>query len=342
MKLRWQFRCYQRPIQPPLQTGHGVWSTREGIILRFQAVEASEQTPAPPKPSLGKSFGEIAPIPWFGSETLAEALALCQALPPVLTWADIAAIPETLPACQFGFASAWHNLSTAPANNAAQFSFSGLLPTGVAALDAWEPLWQQGYRTFKWKIGVAPVAQEIALYQQLNQVLPPEAKLRLDANGSLDSHRLQAWFQVLSPTRIEFIEQPLPVDQFAVMQALSCSAPVPLALDESVANFAQLQVCYAQGWRGIYVIKPAIFGFPRRLEQFCQTHAVDVVFSSALETAIGRQAGLQLAQRIFAQKLVYPERALGYGVNHWLAQAEVGISECEQFWQGLERPSSHG
>jgi O-succinylbenzoate synthase len=330
MLCTWEFRCYRRPIQPPLQTHHGTWSLRESIILRFQQLENT---------LLGSnsiSFGEIAPIPWFGSETLAAAIDLCQQLPPQLSWSDIAAIPDHFPACQFGFASAWQQLQTPQPWALPQLSYAGLLPTGAAALEAWVKLWQQGYRTFKWKIGVAPIATELQLFQHLCQVLPLEAKLRLDANGGLDLDLTHKWLQVCSPERLEFIEQPLPPQEFVQMQTLAKNSPIPLALDESVANFAQFQACVQQGWPGIFVIKPAIFGFPQRLEQFCQANQsnrpLDLVFSSALEGPIGRQISLHLAA-----KLSHPHRAVGFGTDHWLGTpvSEPSLAAFTQLWQEL-------
>ena len=45
-------------------------------------------------------WGEIAPLPWFGSETLAQAKDFCSQLGKEITDDAIAAIPESLPACQ--------------------------------------------------------------------------------------------------------------------------------------------------------------------------------------------------------------------------------------------------
>lgn len=120
------------------------------------------------------------------------------------------------------------------------------------------------------------------------------------------------------------------------MQTLAQNSPIPLALDESVANFAQFQACVQQGWPGIFVIKPAIFGYPQRLEQFCQEHQsnrpLDLVFSSALEGPIGRHTSLHLAA-----KLSNPHRAVGFGTDHWLGTSvsESSLAAFAQLWQGL-------
>ncbi|MBD2076403.1 o-succinylbenzoate synthase [Phormidium sp. FACHB-592] len=214
--------------------------------------------------------------------------------------------------------------------------YSALLPAGNLALHTWQPLWAQGFRTFKWKIGVQAIATELKVLDALTQALPKPAKLRLDANGGLSADETTQWLQacdaMIDPSNrgvvLEYIEQPLPIAQFEAMQDLSQNYRTPIALDESVATLQQLQTCYEHGWRGIYVIKPAIVGSPSRLRQFCQHHPIDAVFSSSFETAIGRQAGLRLAA-----SLGNPDRAVGYGTTHWFEDSESDA--FEQLWQTL-------
>ena len=101
------------------------------------------------------------------------------------------------------------------------------------------------------------------------------------------------------------------------MLELSDRYSTPIALDESVATLNQLEDCYQRGWRGIFVIKVAIAGSPRRLRQFCREHEIDAVFSSVFETAIGRQAALELAAQLSLN-----HRAVGFGVNHWFVEEQ--------------------
>ena len=204
-------------------------------------------------------------------------------------------------------------------------NYSGLLPTGIDALDLWQPLLHQGYRTFKWKIGVAPIEDEIKIFNQLIDLLPTTVKLRLDANGGLSLESAKVWLEECDRTIVEFIEQPLPLDQFDAMLELSNQYTTPIALDESVATIDQLETHYTKGWRGIFVIKPAIAGSPKRLRQFCQTYQIDAVFSSVFETSIGRQAALNLAI-----ELSNPNRAVGFGINHWFNEDEEWL---QQLWK---------
>ena len=205
-------------------------------------------------------------------------------------------------------------------------NYSGLLPTGIDALELWQPLLHQGYRTFKWKIGVAPIEDEIQIFNQLIELLPTTVKLRLDANGGLSFEEAKVWLEECDRTIVEFIEQPLQLDQFDAMLELSNQYTTPIALDESVATIDQLEAHYTKGWRGIFVIKPAIAGSPKSLRQFCQTYQIDAVFSSVFETSIGRQAALNLAS-----ELSNPNRAVGFGINHWFNEDEE--TWLQQLWK---------
>ena len=335
MHYQFEFRSYQRKFKRSLSTSHGSWDVREGIILRLTD-------------EMGRvGWGEIAPISWFGSETLEQAWDFCQQLPQEITAETIFSIPANLPACQFGFESAWdignwelgkgdkeeksllsplspYSLVPTPHS---PIAYSYLLPTGEAALQAWQTPWSRGSRTFKWKIGVASLEEELKVFDQLIQSLPASAQLRLDANGGLNQQTANQWLQVADEAGIvEFLEQPLPPSQFDTLLEMSRYYSTPIALDESVATLDQLEDCYRRGWRGIFVIKAAIAGSPKRLRQFCQAHAIDAVFSSVFESAIARLAALQLAA-----ELSNPKRAIGFGINHWFNEDDK--TWLEHLWK---------
>ena len=312
---KFEFRTYSRKFVTPLNTSHGVWESRDGVILCL-----GDETGR-----LG--WGEISPISWFGSETMEEVVSFCRQLPNQISDETIFSIPDEFPACQFGFESAREMLTK---NNdlirfPQTFSSSGLLSAGKVALNQWRQLWKDGKNTFKWKIGVYPIAEEISIFNLLLRELPAFTKLRLDANAGLNYGEAEIWLQKCDEINInnhinleiEFIEQPLSVEKLGEMLELSRRFVTKIALDESVATLKQLQSCYQQGWREIFVIKAGIVGSPSRLRQFCLNHKIDTVFSSVFETSIGRQASLSLAA-----ELSHQNRAVGFGVNHYFAEDE--------------------
>jgi o-succinylbenzoate synthase len=300
---KFTYSIYQRPFRQPLKTSHGVWKIRAGIIIQLTD-------------DLGISHpGEIAPIPWFGSESIEHAIEWCQQIGNNITTAQIYQIPDHLPACQFGFGSALTAFNSHPAiSKELTPAISALLPSGTAAITQIPALFDQGYVTFKSKIGVLPIVAEMAIWKQLMTALPADAKLRLDANGGLTYAEAEQWLEICSQeARIEFIEQPLGVDAIEQMQELAKRYDTPIAIDESVATFARIQAVYTQGWRGIYVIKPGIAGFPWRLAEFITRHQLDVVFSSVLETNIGRDAAFRLASGLNLT------RSMGFGLDNWFS-----------------------
>ena len=287
-----------------MHTSHKIWRVRRGIIVSL--TDTQGQT----------AQGEIAPIPWFGSEDINQAIQFCQQQGNTISLETIQSIPDSLPACQFGFESAFLTINQQlPSIKEDELNYCHLLPTGKKALEETYSSVTENETspTFKWKIGVDEIATEIALLKQLIVQLPQNARLRLDANGGLtvdEAKRLLEFTETQSI--IEFIEQPLPPSQFSEMIELGKNYNTSLALDESVANIKQLKNCYERGWRDVFVIKPLIAGFPSLLRQFCQQYSLDVVFSSVFETFVGRQAALKLAWELGNRS-----RAIGFGTKQW-------------------------
>ena len=324
--LSFEFRPYRRPFRRPLKTSHGTWKYREGIILRLSNAQGQA------------GYGEVAPLPWFGSETQEQALTFCRRVPAQLCSSGGFTILPTLPACKFGFEVAMNNLSRHRHwAELATAHYSALLPAGQAALSSWSALWALGHRTFKWKIGVAPVAVEMAWLKALMDQLPPGARLRLDANGGLNELAAHHWLDCCDRigNRIEFIEQPLPPERFDDLLKLSHRYRTPIALDESITTLDHLKTHYFRGWEGIYVIKAAILGSPCQLKQFCLDYPIDWVISSVFETDIGRQALIELTLELASLAPDAPHRVLGLGTQQWLPNDGLDNPDWDALWNRL-------
>ena len=327
VQYQFNFTPYRYSFNQPLRTSHGIWRVREGIIIALcetfgsRCRDQRKLVLHDRDHRIGK--GEIAPIPWFGSETFEDALNFCSQLKNTITEEDIIRIRDSLPACQFAFESALGELRYKETGRwrekgaeGAGLRYCYLLPAGNRVLDCdLDQIIRSSQtlliNTFKWKIGVYPLVEEINILQQLVSRLPSQIKLRLDANGGLTLSEAHQLLEVTDKIpQVEFIEQPLPPSKFSAMMALSAKYQTALALDESVTNIRQLQDCYQNGWRGVFVIKSAIAGKPSTLRQFCQQYPLDLVFSSVFETSVGRRAALKLAV-----ELGNKQRAVGFGIS---------------------------
>lgn len=312
MKYRFEFRRYRLPFRAVVRTGHGAWSEREGVIVRLQTgADASS------------GFGEAAPVPGFAMESVDEIATACAGLGEVVDEERLRSVPERLPTLRNAIENA---LNALPGGTAAEGSSSesvsqspvphpqspaplgvaALLPAGRAALEIIPPRADAGFRVFKWKVGVGDVADELALLDDVCAALPSGAKLRLDANGAWDRRKAERWLERCAERPVEFVEQPIAAEagpfaragrtkEMDLLLGLAGDFPTPLALDESLVGDGDVERWLGAGWPGVFVVKPALFGdLPGALEKLARAQA-DVVFSSALETAVGARAALRTA-----------------------------------------------
>lgn len=308
MPHRLGFRRYSLPFRDAVRTAHGAWLVREGLMVRVEDKSGRA------------GYGEAAPIPWFGSETVAEDEARLVDLGGAVDTGMLERIDERLGCLRFALACALApEAGVMPAVQ--RLPVAALLPAGKAACAAADRALEAGYVAFKWKVGVLDDADERVMLDDLLARLPGHARLRLDANGAWTTRRAMKWLACCADRPIEFVEQPCfaEASQGAAGQrraedallGLAADYPTPIALDESVTGLPSLRAWLARGWRGVLVVKPALAGDPASLLALLEKSQADVVFSSAMETGAGRHAALRVA---FAFKGPQ-QRALGFGVG---------------------------
>ena len=332
MNYRLEFRRYRLPLRAAVRTAHGVWSEREGVIVRLEEKEGVA------------GFGEAAVIPWFGTETADEAGAACRELGASVDDARLASVPVRLRCLRNALAAARVEIERANENRERRVGGStpylpvaALLPAGRAALAEIPPKAEIGFRVFKWKVGVGDIADELALLDDVCAALPGGAKLRLDANGAWDRRKAERWLERCAERPVEFVEQPIATEAKGaqdLLLGLASDFPTPLALDESVASDGDVERWLGAGWRGVFVAKPSLLGdVAGTLEKFARAKAT-VVFSSALETAAGAKAALRVAFAWAGEP-----RALGFGVWPLFADARFDGPAAAPFlrWEDVER-----
>ena len=162
----------------------------------------------------------------------------------------------------------------------------------------------------KWMVGVEAPDDELGVLDDLFAAMPAYTRLRLDANGAWDRRTAGRWLGRCADRPIEFVEQPLAPDDRDGLTGLAADFPVTLALDESVSGAASAREWHDRGWRGVFVVKPALFGPLEALASWVERTRADIVLSSAIETALGRAAILR-----FAVRHALTARAIGFGAG---------------------------
>jgi O-succinylbenzoate synthase len=297
-----QFRRYRLPLLVPVRTAHGRWTEREGVMVRLEDATGSA------------GYGEAAVIPWFGTETASEAEAACRELGERVDDARLLGVPARLSCLRNALAAARSEFlgRDEAAAKHKPLGVAALLPAGRGALADIGPKAEAGFRVFKWKVGVGDLADELALLDDVCATLPAGAKLRLDANGAWDRRKAERWLERCAERPVEFVEQPVAAEARGAVDLLLGLAgdwPTAIALDESLVDEGDIERWIGAGWPGVFVVKPSLLGDVARAIARLETAKAKVVFSSALETAVGARAALRVA-------FAWPgePRVLGFGV----------------------------
>ena len=124
----------------------------------------------------------------------------------------------------------------------------------------------------------------------------PNAKIRLDVNGSWDhltaiSNLLE--YHLRFGNIFDYVEQPCEsISQLAFVKAES---PIPIAVDESIRKHLRSDLSQLQQVADIAILKWQPIGGFASAHKIAETIGLPVVISSALETGIGISHGLALA-----------------------------------------------
>lgn len=155
-----------------------------------------------------------------------------------------------------------------------------------------------GVKTFKVKVG-RNLGEDIARITRVRS-LAPKASIRVDVNGlwSVDEAltHLYAYFEEVGP--IEYIEQPCAtVKELRELKA-KIKIPLRIAADEIIRKATDPFAVDLTGAADIVMLKVQPLGGIQRSLEIAAHHGLPVVVSSALESAIGIEYGLDLAASI--------------------------------------------
>ena len=307
---------YSLPFREPYVSARGELRERELLLVRVRA-EGTEGLGETTALSLrgGTSLAEIAreleEVCWpalgeapFDPARVWSAIARCRgrgATPQALAAVDIAlhdlaARVQGVPLWGLLGASSAKPVvcnATLPAANPTMFR---------ALLERWAG---EGFRSFKLKVGLPG---DIALVTSARQLLGPDARLRLDANGAWSVDEAAERLRMLARQTIELAEEP--VAGLQAMARLRKRTRIPLAADESIVTVrdareaAELDAC------SVAAVKLAkVGGIAAALEL---ADEIPVYLSSALEGPVGIAAAAHVVQAL-------PARNAALGLAHGLA-----------------------
>lgn len=155
-----------------------------------------------------------------------------------------------------------------------------------------------GCRTAKVKVAQAgeTLADEIARVRAVREVLGPEGRIRVDANGLWNVDEAEHAIHALAEFDLEYVEQPCAsVDELAAIRRRVKYMGVPIAADESVRKASDPLAVAEAGAADVLIVKAQPLGGITAAAKIVRRAGLPVVVSSALDTSVGIAMGAHLA-----------------------------------------------
>lgn len=297
-------------LRAPIATARGPIDTREGAVLALTSESALV------------GHGEALPLAGFGGETPDQAFETLSELARVLIGREVEDLDRLLdlieelapeaPAARaavdvalFDLAARAQGLGVAamlalPKRPRARIEVNALVYAeypDIVAREASAAV-AEGYRTVKIKVGSLSLELDEARVAAVRDAVGSETKIRLDANGGWKEFEAEEAIARLARYRIELLEQPVEARDLVGLARLSAGSPIPIAADEALAGGHALDEIFARDAASVVILKPAALGGLRasqRIAARARAAGWGVVVTSALDSAVGLAAALQLA-----------------------------------------------
>ncbi len=316
---------YRIPFNSAFSSAGNVITHREGIILVYQDQDSGIE-----------AYGEAAPLPVFSEESFEEVKEVLLLNKDHLQEAiKHGNGRETLrllnqihqfPSLSFGIDTLLYDFAAKRSNKSlVQYLFpgyhssiqaNGTLPHGnkSVTLSKADALVGEGFTTLKVKVG-RDFDNELSILRSLRQK-HPDIHIRIDANQIWTVDEAIANLTALEELDIEYCEQPVGKKNITDLKKVTEASSVKIAADESVRNKKAISELTEVHAADLFIFKPMLMGTFNDIfvtNELADTHTIETVFTSSLETSVGRAAVAAISAG-----LGKPERAQGLATGSFL------------------------
>ena len=308
---------YALPFREPYVTARGRLERRELVLVRLRSDDGAEGLGeavamslrgGPPAEALAREITSI------GAERVPAALPAGLSSPAraalELACLDLEAKVAGVPL--------WRALGAVSAQPVRCNATLVAGPPAAVAADAgsWA---ERGFTTFKLKVGVPG---DVGQVEAVRRAVGPDARLRVDANGTWGVEEAVLRLTAMERHGIELAEQP--AADLEGLAAVRDQTAIPIAADESVTGPGDARRARELGACQLATVKLAKVGGIRAAQAVAAE--LPVYLSSALDGPIGIAAAAHAAQ---AMRPALPWRELAHGLATQLLFSEtVASAEC--------------
>jgi L-Ala-D/L-Glu epimerase len=204
-------------------------------------------------------------------------------------------------------------------------------PADVAAeANRWS---QRGFASFKLKLGAGADLEQVAA---VREAVGPDARIRVDANGTWSTDDAIAILERLAPLDVELAEQP--VESLREMARVASASSIPIAADESVSTAREARKAVSTRACELATVKLAKVGGIGRGAGIAAE--LPVYLSSALDGPLGIAAAGHAAQALYRDRV---DPGLAHGLATQLLFSDtIATRESEVRDGALHLPEGPG
>jgi L-alanine-DL-glutamate epimerase-like enolase superfamily enzyme len=148
------------------------------------------------------------------------------------------------------------------------------------------------------KVGGPSLDEDASRVAHLRKCVGGEVSIRLDANTVYDLESALAALDRFAIHDIEYLEQPLPIDELDAMARLRAKSPIRIAADEAATSKQSVRRVIDAGAADVIIVKPSATGGPLAALQIARAArraGLGVTVTSMLDGAIATASALQVA-----------------------------------------------
>ncbi len=161
-------------------------------------------------------------------------------------------------------------------------------------------LTKAGFGTIKLKIGMG-TESDVEIVRVVRDAVGPKIKLRADVNGAWSIGTAKTQLRKLEQFELEYIEQPLPLEDLDGHAYLRRLSTVPIALDESAYTLQDVYAIVRREAADVILLDAHEAGglqATRKAAAVAESAGIPVTIHSGSELGISQSANIQLAMNL--------------------------------------------
>lgn len=344
---------YHIPFKQTFKTGTNEYRFRQGVLLEFTHVSGPVWSEAAPLPGFStESFEDVSSFFTSSADRLStffltpyspgELQNFLHDLPPI-------------PTVQFSLSWLGLVLLSRRTNKSPDELFTGkfnhtIFVNDVVGISEPEAVLKYvrssagfGFNTIKFKVKDSSTGIPELLDQIHHEF--PSLRFRLDANRSLPMGSIGEFTSRCSHLPIEYIEEPCLVHSKKERAGMIRKSHIPVAFDESISGFSELESLFQDAPESFVVIKPSLYGNLFDLHETISRYRSSgerVIVSTLLESGTGRMmtaftAGLigdrTLSHGLHTGRFLNESNSRGHQIKN--GQLQIDVADFSSYGQPL-------